>query len=184
VRFAPDIRAKPPLPTPSRAPSIPPTSQHLPLDGGGWEGVREPRYLSQTTPSLDLSPQRGRVLIEPPLPTPSRAPSLPPTGQHLPLDGGGWEGVRFGPDIQDPITPPNLIPTPNRAPILPPSLRDAGGAAATGGRRASREGWGRARPWDEWTRHSGGALRQSAGVDDPPSDKVPAPRGGYRLIFT
>ena len=26
------------------------------------------------------------------------------TGQHLPLDGGGWEGVR--PHAQNPITPP------------------------------------------------------------------------------
>ncbi len=39
------------------------TRRHLPLDGGGWEGVRQPRYPGQTPPSLTL-PARGRVSTE------------------------------------------------------------------------------------------------------------------------
>jgi len=27
-----------------------PTGRHLPLDGGGWEGVTEPEYCDQSTP--------------------------------------------------------------------------------------------------------------------------------------
>ena len=41
----------------------PSTGWHLPLDGGGWEGVRAPRYSGQTPPSLTL-PARGRVSTE------------------------------------------------------------------------------------------------------------------------
>jgi hypothetical protein len=87
----------------------------------------------------------------------------PNAERNLPLEGGGLGGggaprtSARGSQIDGP-PPQYLIPTPRPAPILPPSLRDAGGAAATGVRSASREGWGRAQPWDERTRHSGGGA--------------------------
>lgn len=31
------------------------TGAHLPLDGGGWERVREPHYPVQSSPTLDPS---------------------------------------------------------------------------------------------------------------------------------
>ncbi len=34
--------------------------RHLPLDGGGWEGVLMPQYEGEPTPTLTL-PARGRV---------------------------------------------------------------------------------------------------------------------------
>ena len=39
------------------------TARHLPLYGGGWEGVREPRHAGQPSPSLTL-PARGRVTTD------------------------------------------------------------------------------------------------------------------------
>ena len=79
-------------------------------------------------------------------------------------------------------TTANLIPTPHPFPHNPLIFRDTSGAAATGVRSDSWEGEGRASPWAERTGHAGGRYGKRWG-HDLPSDKVLAPRGGFRLTF-
>jgi hypothetical protein len=114
----------------------------------------------------------------------------PGVERNLPLEGaglGGGGGPRTSArGSQATFHLPTAISYPH-PPARPPYSPHHSGMRAALQRPVSGVPVGRVRvaprPWDERTRHSGGALRQSAGVGDPSSDKVPAPRGGCRLIF-
>ena len=103
------------------------------------------------------------------------SPAQAATGPRVKPEDGPVSGRTWVP------TYPLCPPLQNRA-YHPPIFRDAGGAAATSVRKpaggvevALRSG------------SSGRGMRAgatvNAGVCDPPSDKVPTPRGGCRLIF-